>query len=217
MEPGKANLTKTKTILSVARYEPEGTKRQREMIEVFLTLKREHPGIMDDWKFVLVGGSPSKSPYLTGLENMIGQNPGYNVQLKTNVPVEQLKSLYKESTLFWHLCGLNHRDPSEIEHFGMTTVEAMQNRVVPLVYDGGGQREIVDHGENGFRVRSKAELFHYTLKLLQNETLIRTLARNAQKKAMDFSRVKFEERIRAFFDGLARSYGSPENFCMNEI
>jgi len=210
MESGKDKLQKkSKTILSVARFEPEGTKRQREMIEVFLTLKQEYPKIMKDWKFVLVGGSPSKNTYLSGLENMIDQNPGHNVQLKINIPVEQLKSLYRESTLFWHLCGLTHRDPSEIEHFGMTPVEAMQNEVVPIVYDGGGLREIVDHGENGFRVRSKAELLDFTLRLLQEETLVRALARNAHKKSLDFSRIKFEERVRTFFDGLISHYESP--------
>jgi glycosyltransferase involved in cell wall biosynthesis len=40
----------------------------------------------------------------------------------------------------------------------MTVVEAMQNEAVPIVYDGGGLPEIVDHGINGFRVKSTAEL-----------------------------------------------------------
>jgi len=46
----------------------------------------------------------------------------------------------------------------------MTTVEAMQNYCVPVVIDGGGQREIVEHGISGFRFTSKEELKSYTLK-----------------------------------------------------
>jgi len=212
MEPEQEKTQKKKVILSVARFEAEGTKRQLEMIEAFLKLKHEHPKIANGWKFLLVGGSPSKNPYISRLENMIDQDPDKNIQLKINVPIEQLKSFYKESTVFWHLCGLTHRDPSEIEHFGMTTVEAMQNKVVPIVFDGGGLREIVDHGRNGFRVKSKAELLNYTLKLFRDEKLVQRLAENAQKKSQDFSRIKFEERVQAFFIKLLRSYESPLEF-----
>jgi glycosyltransferase involved in cell wall biosynthesis len=210
MEPKEMKMQKKKTILSVARFEVEGTKRQREMIETFLKLKQEFPKITKDWTFILVGGSGSKNPYLSKLENIIAQNADNTIQLKVNIPMEELKSLYRESTIFWHLCGLTHEDPSEIEHFGMTTVEAMQNKVVPIVYDGGGLREIVDHGINGFRVKSKAELLDYSLRLFQNDKLVRELGENAQKKSHDFSRPKFEERIHAFFSEVLSSYRSPE-------
>jgi glycosyltransferase involved in cell wall biosynthesis len=86
----------------------------------------------------------------------------------------------------------------------------MQNRVVPVVYDGGGLREIVDHGINGFRVKSKAELLHYSLELFQDEGLVQNLGENAQKKSQEFSRLKFEERIHAFFNRLLSSYNSPD-------
>lgn len=210
MEPRELKMQKKKTILSAARFEVEGTKRQQEMIETFLKLKQEFPKITKDWTFILVGGSGSENPYLSRLEKIIAQNSDNSIQLKINIPMEELKSLYQESTIFWHLCGLTHADPSEIEHFGMTTVEAMQNRVVPIVYDGGGLREIVDHGLNGFRVKSKAELLDYSLQLFQDDNLVLKLGQNAQKKSHDFSRLKFEERIHAFFNKLLSSYHSPE-------
>lgn len=209
MEPSQPIKPKKKTILSVARFEPEGTKRQKEMIEAFSALLRGYPRALEGWKFMLIGGTPSKNPYLEKLENMIDENLSANIQLKSNIPIEQLRSCYQESTLFWHLCGLTHRDPSEIEHFGMTAVEAMQNRAVPIVYDGGGLAEIVDHGVNGFRVKSKTELMDYTLKLIHDEKLLQNFAENAQKKSRQFTRIKFEERIQTFFDKLLRSYESP--------
>ena len=206
MEPELENTQKKKVILSVARFEVEGTKRQEEMIHTFLKLNLEYPKIMENWTFKLVGGSDVKNPYLQRLENLVAQNSDKNIQLKVNIPIHELKSLYQESTLFWHLCGLTHRDPSEIEHFGMTTVEAMQNKVVPIVYDGGGLREIVDHGIDGFRVRSKAELFNHTLKLCQDDEHVRKLSENAQKKSQDFLRSKFEERIQGVFSELIHTY-----------
>jgi glycosyltransferase involved in cell wall biosynthesis len=206
MEPGQQEMQKKKTIISVARFEVEGTKKQWEMIETFLKLKQAYPKVAEGWSFKLVGGSDIKNPYLQRLKKLVGQNPDKTIKLEVNIPLAELKSSYRESTLFWHLCGLAHADPSEIEHFGMTAVEAMQNKVVPLVFDGGGLKEIVDHGKNGFRVRSRAELLQYSLELLQDEALVQTMAKRALEKSQEFSRQKFEERVHTFFARLLSSY-----------
>ena len=212
MEPEKKKMEKKKIILSVARFEIEGTKRQLEMMQTFLKLKREYPNIMENWAFILVGGSDAKNPYLQRLENIVAQNPDKNVQLKINISIEELKELYQDSTLFWHLCGLVHRDPSEIEHFGMTTVEAMQNRAVPIVYDGGGLSEIVENGIDGFRVRTKADLLNYTLQLCQDDKLVQKLSDNAYKKSQEFSSSKFKQKIHRIFNDLLQTYREPKNF-----
>lgn len=206
MDVTKDNSVKKKIILSVARFEAEGTKRQQEMIESFLKLKQAYPEIMKKWKFILAGGSNPNNPYLSRLRKILDQNPNHDIELKINASIQEIKSLYKESMLFWHLCGLTHDDPAEIEHFGMTIVEAMQNRVVPIVFDGGGPREIVDNGENGFRVRSKAEWMDYSIRLFTDENLIRRLGENAQKRSRDFSKKIFEKKVRSFFNEILKMY-----------
>jgi len=210
MEDGESESPKKKNILSVARFEPEGAKRQKEMIETFIKLNQEWPEIARGWRFILAGGSNPGNRYLSILEEIVARNPDQNIELKTNIPIAELKSLYRESTLFWHLCGLRHDDPGEIEHFGMTTVEAMQNRMVPLVYDGGGLREIVDHGLNGFRVQSTAELLEYSIMLFSDEKLVQKLSRAAQEKAQTYARRKFDERVKAFFDEILKRITSLE-------
>ena len=90
----------------------------------------------------------------------------------------------------------------------MTTVEAMAHRAVPIVYDGGGLREIVDHGVDGFRVRHAGQMLGYSIRLFGNAELIRKLGEAAQAKAQDFSRARFDERVREFFDRLLREYTS---------
>jgi glycosyltransferase involved in cell wall biosynthesis len=202
-ETGQA---KKKIILSVARFEPEGTKRQREMAQAFLKLGRDWPEVVGGWKLVLAGGSSPDNRYLAELERLKAGPPEGNIELRVNIPLSELESLYRESTLFWHLCGLIHDDPSEIEHFGMTTVEAMQNRLVPLVYDGGGLREIVDHGVNGFRVRSTADLLDFTIRLLRDPGLTGRLAEAASEKAKMYTRARFEEHVRTFFSGVLKQY-----------
>ena len=212
MEAAETGFPKKKNILSVARFEPEGTKRQREMIETFMKLSREWPEIVTGWTFILAGGSNPNNPYLSKLEETIAENPDQNIELKINVPITELKSLYRESTIFWHLCGLAHEDPGEIEHFGMTTVEAMQNKMVPIVYDGGGLREIVDHGLNGFRVQSKAELLEWTMTLFRDQTLVKKMSQSAQEKARTYARKKFEGRVKVFFDEILKRMTSPDVF-----
>jgi glycosyltransferase involved in cell wall biosynthesis len=82
--------------------------------------------------------------------------------------------------------------------------------MVPIVYDGGGLREIVDHGLNGFRVQSKAELLECSIKLLRDEKLIQKLSQSAQEKAQTYSRRKFEARVKTFFDEILKRMTSFE-------
>ena len=201
-----APAAKKKVILSVARFEPEGTKRQREMIEAFLKLDRLHPDIVAGWKFVLVGGSEPRNRYLERLEGLVRDAPRRNIELRVNIPAAELESLYAEASLFWHMCGVFHDHPSEVEHFGMTTVEAMANRAVPVVYAGGGLTEIIEPGVDGFLARTTGELLGHSMRLLRDPELVRKLGDAAQAKARDFSRARFEERVRTFFGGLLREY-----------
>ena len=206
METPTSPTQKKKIILSVARYEVEGSKRQKEMIETFLKLNHIYPEIVKDWTFILAGGSNPDNRYLSQLKEIVGKIPEKNVELKVNISSQELKTLYQESTLFWHICGMAHDDPSEIEHFGMTIVEAMQNKMVPVVYDGGGPKEIVDHGINGFRAKTKAEFATYSIQLLKDKKLIQKLSESAFKKALTFSKKNFEERVETYFKDLLHTY-----------
>jgi glycosyltransferase involved in cell wall biosynthesis len=201
-----APAAKKKVILSVARFEPEGTKRQREMIEAFLKLDRLHPDIIAGWKFVLVGGSEPRNRYLERLESLVRAAPRRNVELRVNIPAAELEALYVEASLFWHMCGIFHDHPSEVEHFGMTTVEAMANRAVPVVYAGGGLTEIVEPGVDGFLARTTGELLGHSLRLIRDPELVRKLGDAARAKAQNFSRARFRERVRTFFGGLLDEY-----------
>jgi glycosyltransferase involved in cell wall biosynthesis len=206
LEKGGAARPKEKLILSVARFEPEGTKRQREMIEAFLTVKRLYPEVVRGWKFVLAGGSEPKNRYLDILRGLTGDLPGRDIELRVNIPASELRDLYREASIFWHICGIVHEHPSEVEHFGMTTVEAMENRAVPVVYDGGGLREIVNHGVDGFRVRTKGELLEQTIRLIRDPGLVERLGEAARRRAQNFSRARFEERVRDFFGRILSGY-----------
>ena len=198
-EPGQK---KEKLILSVARIEEGGTKKQKELASTFLELKNKFPEVSAGWKLVIAGGSAGDNPYLTELKEIIGRAIDGSIELKINISDDELKELYKKGSVFWHLCGLGQNDPAKVEHFGMTIGEAMQNRLAPIVFDGGGQKEIVDHGRSGFRCTSVKGLIRYTLKLMQDETLRKELGENAYLKSLKFNRERFSREVRQFFKNI---------------
>jgi glycosyltransferase involved in cell wall biosynthesis len=203
--PQKENI-----IISVARFEEGGSKKQLDMVRTFLKLNRRFTGVVKDWKLVLAGGSPEEkeNDYLEQVKDTIKKSGAQNIELKINISGDELKSLYKRAAVFWHLCGLDQTDPALVEHFGMTIVEAMQNRSVPVVFDGGGQREIVEQEKSGFRVTSTAELMTYTLKLIRDPGLREKLGAGAFERSKAFTREVFEKNVRDFFSAELWKYRS---------
>jgi len=207
-DPGENRPPKENIILSVARFEAGGSKKQLEMVKTFLKLDRQIPGMLTDWKLVLVGGSPDENDYLKTVRETIGSSGSSHIELKVNISGDELKEMYGKSRIFWHLCGLDQTDPSLVEHFGMTIVEAMQNGLVPIVFDGGGQREIVEHEAGGFRVRSTAQLMSFTKRLIRDHTLREEMGRRAFERSQLFTRETFETNVRDFFNAELEKYST---------
>ncbi len=201
-----AETSKENIILSVARFEVGGSKKQLEMVRTFLKLNRRFPAVFNEWKLALVGGSPDENEYLKKIKELIEKSGTNNILLMVNSSGDELKALYGKAKIFWHLCGLDQTDPSLVEHFGMTIVEAMQNRLVPIVFDGGGQREIVDHGVNGFRVNSTAQLMSFTMKVINDPSLQIELGGQAFEKSKLFTRETFEQKVKEFFSAELEKY-----------
>jgi glycosyltransferase involved in cell wall biosynthesis len=201
-EPGK----KENTILSVARFEAGGSKKQLDMVKTFIKLNRRSPDLLNDWKLVLVGGSPNENDYLKTIKDTVKKSGAENIELRINISGDELKETYKKAAVFWHLCGLGQTDPSLVEHFGMTIVEAMQNGLVPIVFDGGGQKEIVEHEVNGFRVNSTAQLMAFTKKIMRMPELREKMARSAKERSKAFTRETFEKNVKDFFTAELEKY-----------
>jgi len=186
-------------ILSVSRFEIAGSKKQIEMVKAFDHLCRKHPEHTHGWKLVLAGGSVPDNPYLDKVRDAIA-GTACEIEVLANIPVERIRDLYRRAAIFWHACGLDEDRPERVEHFGMTTVEAMQNYCVPIVIDGGGQREIVQHEQNGFRFGSIEDLQRYTLRLLKDADERRRLAAAAYERSHCFNRDVFRSELDKFLE-----------------
>jgi O-antigen biosynthesis protein len=90
----------------------------------------------------------------------------------------------------------------------MTTVEAMQNYCVPVVINGGGQREIVKENKSGFLFNTLDELCQYTLQLITDPDLLRKLQEGAYEQSQRFTRARFQEKVKQFFDIIQREYST---------
>ncbi len=134
--------------------------------------------------------NPRKNKFLQRLKRMAA---GYPIDFAVNVSFEQLRDYYRQAKIFWHAAGYGvdeQKQPYRVEHFGMTTVEAMAAGGVPVVIDKGGLREIVRRGV-GERWGSVAELIEKTEQLIKNPTRWQRYSLAAIERSQEFSKQKF--------------------------
>jgi glycosyltransferase involved in cell wall biosynthesis len=185
---------KENLILSVARFTP--LKKQHELAAVFSGLNSNE---LEEWTWICAGTVGDSVDSRTYYEKVARSATSHKVRLTPDIDRLTLKHFYENSKIFWHAAGLNEDDsvrPELSEHFGMATVEAMAAGCVPVVINKGGQREIVDHGVNGFLWTTRDELHDYTTQLARNETLRQRMSDAARIRARNFSHEKFVARFR---------------------
>jgi glycosyltransferase involved in cell wall biosynthesis len=177
---------KKKTILMVSRFDPR--KNLFEAVEYFVRNEDSFSG----WSLVVAGSlSESGSNYHKQIARVAA---GHRVELCCNPSAQELDELYRSAGIFWHAMGLSadeNVNPIDIEHFGITTVEAMAYGAVPVVIDKGGQQEIVDDGINGFKWTTLKTLGDATRSLIADSKLRNKLAKAAIEKSKNYSSEEF--------------------------
>ena len=187
-------VEKEQIILSVGRFALRGhghRKNQEEMLEVYERMQRE---CLPGWKYFCVGGldvTPAHQAYFGQLSNLAAKS---GASLVANLARNELISLYERASIFWHASGYGENqnvDPVLVEHFGISTVEAMAAGCVPVVINKGGQSEIVEHEVSGFVWDTLDELSSFTTRLISDHNLRLQMSAAARKRAQMFSREMF--------------------------
>ncbi|MBD0393392.1 MAG: glycosyltransferase [Microcoleus sp. C1-bin4] len=207
VEMATVKVAKENIILAVGQFEAGGTKKQIELIQAFRSLLADYPEEFQGWRLVLVGSSIPRNPYLKTVQNLLKQD-SRAIEVKVNADLDEVKSLYARASIFWHGCGLGEVNPQRFEHFGMATVEAMQNSCVPIVFNGGGQPEIVEHGRSGFLFNTVEELCQHSHQLIVNPDLLAELQAGAQQRSQNFRLARFEEKVKSFFEIIHQEYAT---------
>ncbi|MDO8451371.1 MAG: glycosyltransferase family 4 protein [bacterium] len=186
--PVRQRFNKDTVILSVGRFTSyHNAKKQHVLIEAFENAHRA--GLWKNWRLVFVGGLlPSDRSYYDALKT---QAKGLPIEFYPNADHETLVSWYKKASLYWHAAGFRETDPRLMEHFGISTVEAMGWGSVPIVYDGGGQHEIVQNNRSGYLWKNQDELREKTSEMIASVQKRNTIATNAEKRAREFNTDRF--------------------------
>ncbi|HVN24643.1 MAG TPA: glycosyltransferase [Syntrophorhabdales bacterium] len=191
---GKKNI-----ILSIARFEPGGAHKQVEMIQAFAGLAATLHELRAEWSMVLAGLAGVSNSYFEKVQETVERLHLKNVQLKPDLRREEIAELYADAMIFWHAGGLDATEPELMEHSGTATVEAMQNYCVPIVYDGGGLKDIVEQGVSGYRFSTIEELLARTMAVVSDGALKEKLAVGAFARSHNFSIEVFRKNVRGFF------------------
>lgn len=190
-------LKKKDYILSVGRF--FGYLQDKKHKLLITAFKKIHEKI-SNWSLHLVGSAQEgDKSYLEELKNLSKELP---INFYPNLGYDNLVKLYGESGIYWHAAGFGEDDPTKMEHFGISTVEGMAGGCVPVVIGKGGQAEIVDHGKSGYLWKTLDEMEEFTFKLTQADDLREKMGKAAIKRSQDFSKNKFEEKIRQLINKL---------------
>lgn len=179
---------KKNIILSVGRFFVEGhNKKQLEMVKCFI----DHEKQFQDYSYHLAGALTNREEdrhYVEQIKQLARKHP--NIVLHINCSEDELTALYRSAKIFWHATGFGEsqqKNPEKVEHFGITTVEAMHYGVIPIVINAGGQREIVSLGVNGFLWNTFDECVDYTRKVIADDNLRIEMALAARIRSNDYS------------------------------
>lgn len=185
-------------ILSVGRFTP--LKRQTALMKAYCLLE---PHIPRSWGYHCVGPLAVDDESMACHREVAALAEGTRAQLRTNLPREVLDEEFRRAMIFWHGAGETEGGecpPVLAEHFGITTVEAMSAGCVPLVYNKGGQREIVEHGISGFLWNTIEELLSHTRELMADAALRNRMAAAATRRAKLFSQEAFVSRFQQIIE-----------------
>jgi glycosyltransferase involved in cell wall biosynthesis len=200
---GEPIAGKAPMILSVGRFFAANrghSKKQIEMVRSFRRLlarpELRSASAAGAWELHLVGGcSDADRSYL---DDVRGEADGVPVVLHVDATGDEVDRLYRQASIYWHAAGYGEDEavhPDRMEHFGITTVEAMSAGAVPVAFGVAGPLEAFDHGVEGFHFSTLDQLVSSTVTLLTDVPLRARMSRAAIAKAESFGMPAFAEHV----------------------
>lgn len=195
------DTVKKPIILGVGRFfAGSHNKKHIEMIKVFRRLHDEGR-IPRQWELHLVGNVHRNR--LEDFEYFADVNrlaKDYPIRILADLSFEDLQREYWQASIFWHATGLSEiddRQPEKLEHFGITTCEAMSAGCIPIVIAKAGQLEIVQDQETGFLFQNRRALADRTAQVIQNldSPWVATMRQRATASVQRFSVGAFESHL----------------------
>lgn len=184
---------RTPEILNIGRFNWRGhAKNQDIMVKAFADIADILPS---GWRLILMGKLNPLPDNLIAMEALKRRCRRMPIAFELNVSEERKRELLSRASVYWHGTGVGRTEPEEMEHYGISVVEAMRAGIVPVCFNRGGPTEIVEHAKSGFLYRDVEELKTYTLALVSREGLRQRMSSEAVDRAHSFSRSIFDRKM----------------------
>lgn len=189
---------KEKIILHVGRFFRQlHSKRQDVLVRAFRQLLERTPE-SQNWRLVLLG-SVEDETYFREVRKLSHDLP---VTFVTNASRTDVLGWYRKASIYWHATGFEQNEqlhPEKVEHFGISTIEAMASGVVPLAVGKGGQKEILADQLADLQWQTADELVTKTSILLRSPEYYKKFQELCQLRARDFDFAHFEVAVQTLF------------------
>ena len=188
--------TKNDWICSVGRFFTLGHgKKQEVMIDAFKKLCDQLP--TTNYQLHLVGGVGNEPSSLRYIEELQKMAKGYPIFFHFNASRSEVEKVLLTSKIYWHAAGYGEdpeKDPIKFEHFGIAPVEAISAGCIPILFNGGGLKEIADI----LHLDSNLHLFNTTDELIKNTSVFLKRENDIQNNSIQLLRQHFSQN--AFSD-----------------
>ena len=194
-EPVDLKGEKEKIILSVGRFFRQlHSKKQDVLVKFFQKMVHDFPTEMKKWQLVLIGSVEDES-YAAEIAAQAKDLP---IKIIHDINREELLKWYARSSIYWHATGYQVDEkthPEMMEHFGISTVEAMSYGDVPVVIGKGGQVEVVGDELSSWLWWTEDECIEKTLSLIKEPSAISNFAHLAKRQSQKFSPTVFQNTL----------------------
>lgn len=190
---------KDKTILNVGRFFKQlHSKRQDIIVKLFSQMLKKYPKELKGWKLVLIGTVESES-YFNEVKSLAKNLP---VEFMTDVDRPSLLESYKAAAIYWHATGYGideEQHPEKVEHFGISTVEAMAAGAIPVTHLKGGQKEILGSELCELGWLTDEDCIEKTVRLISNQKKMDKMREAVVQRAEKFGGALFEKKVLQLF------------------
>lgn len=193
-----SKIKKINWISNVGRFFTLGHgKKQEILIQAF---KKLYDQGIKNWQLHLVGGLGNEPSSIKFLQYLKKQAKGYPIHFHINVSKKKVEDVLLKSKIYWHAAGYGENEnktPVKFEHFGIAPIEAISAGCLPILYNGGGTKEVIEKifpDKDNYLFSSLDELIKKTKTLINKNKNSNSFKINNQKLNI-FSLRNFKERF----------------------